>query len=85
MYLKSAGLTSVDRNALTEAGFVPIRVNKLEDVKVLDPMEFGDKGIVWLSAMEAIAKSNNLKEGPKTMFGRLLAEKLSQVSISGQV
>lgn len=80
LYRKGAGLTNADMDALREAGIVPIRVNRFEDVRVVDPMQYGDKSAVWLAAMQAISQAND-KVGVKTLFGRLLAEKLSAVDV----
>lgn len=76
LYLSSAGMTDADLKALRDADIVPIRVNNFSDVRIVDPMSGGERSAVWMAAMEAISKASG-KEGPRTMFGRLLAEKLS--------
>jgi hypothetical protein len=76
LYRPGAKLTGPDIQALREAGIIPIKVEKFEDVKVIDPHTAHTRNDVWLSAMEAIARANN-NEGPRTIFGRLLAERLA--------
>lgn len=81
LYLSSAKLSHDDLFALREAGFVPIRVNSFNSVKIIDPLLEADRSAVWMAAMEAISKHQKDGEGPKTMFGRLLAEKLADTSL----
>lgn len=81
LYRDGAELTQQDLTALREAGLVPVKVARFEDVRIIDPlMSAGQGSAVWAAAVEAIAKvstpaANN--EGAKTLFGRLLAEKLA--------
>lgn len=84
LYLKSAALTNADLEALRAADILPIRVSKFDDVRLVDPMSFGDKSAVWMAAMEAISKAND-REGPRTLFGRLLAEKLAGIDVPQSV
>lgn len=80
MYREGTKLTAADLKALREAGFVPIKVANFDDVRLIDPFVAGERSAVWMAAVEAIAKSDGT-EGPKTMFGRLLAEKLSDTNV----
>lgn len=81
LYRERAKLTPDDMQALRDAGFVPIKVKVFEDVMVLDPLHHASRADVWMAAMEAIAKANP-NEGAKTLFGRLLAERLSETDIA---
>lgn len=81
LYKSGSGILNDDLKALREAGFIPIRVKNLADVKVLDPLsESTDRGILLTAAMTAIAKANK-DTGPRTMFGQLLAEKLMALDV----
>lgn len=79
LYRKGSGLTNADMDALREAGIVPIRVNKFEDVRIIDPMQVADRSVVWAAAIEAIVKANSLTPA-KELFGILLAKKLSEAA-----
>jgi hypothetical protein len=87
LYRDGAKLTPQDLAALRDAGLVPVKVAKFEDVRIIDPLlASGHGSAVWASAVEAIAKvstpaANN--EGAKTLFGRLLAEKLADATVFG--
>jgi hypothetical protein len=85
LYRDGAKLTPQDLAALREAGLVPVKVAKFDDVRIIDPLlASGNGSAVWAAAMEAIAKgstpaANN--EGARTLFGRLLAEKLAAATV----
>ena len=56
LYKEGAKLTAQDLNALREAGFVPVKVAKFEDVRIIDPLVAAGQGsAVWAAAVEAIA------------------------------
>jgi hypothetical protein len=80
LYREGAKITPADLSALRDAGFIPVKVAKFDDVRVIDPFVAGNRPAVWQAAVEAIARAND-KEGPKTLFGRLLAEKLAETSL----
>lgn len=80
LYNTNAKLTKGDLDALREAGFVPIKVANFDDVRVIDPLMDADRNAVWMSAMEAIAKADS-NNGPKSIFGRLLAERLCNTNL----
>ena len=80
LYKEDASLADADLQALREAGFIPMQVKSFDDVKVVDPLNEADQSAVWLSAMEAISKANNV-DSVRTLFGSLLAKKLSNVDI----
>lgn len=83
LYRETAKLSAEDLKALREAGLVPIKVAKFDDVRIIDPvMATGGGSAVFVSAMEAIAKANS-NEGPRTLFGRILAEKLADMTVFG--
>ena len=83
LYRAAALISADDIAALREAGLVPVKVDSFEDVRLIDPiMANGQASAVWRAAVEAIAKAND-KEGVKTMFGRLLAEKLAAATVFG--
>ena len=85
LYKRSASLLKSDLDALREAGFVPIRVTEFDEVKVIDPISIASRTEVWMAAMKAIANANTDQargEGPKTLFGRYLSEKLAECSIA---
>lgn len=77
LYKSPTNLTDADLAALREAGIIALQVESFDDVKVIDPYTADTRNDVWLSAMEAIAQANS-NEGPRTIFGRLLAERLSR-------
>lgn len=85
LYRETAKLTAEDLNALREAGLVPVKVAKFDDVRIIDPlMTAGQGSAVWAAAVEAIAKVSTPAgngEGAKTLFGRLLAEKLADATV----
>lgn len=81
LYRETAKLTAEDLRALREAGLVPVKVAKFEDVRIIDPLYAAGTGsAVFTAAVEAIAKANN-NEGPRTLFGRLLSEKLADTTV----
>ncbi len=83
LYRDTAKLNAEDLKALRDAGLIPVKVAKFEDVRLLDPLlASGSGSAVFASAVEAIAKAND-KEGPKSLFGRLLAEKLAGATVFG--
>lgn len=83
LYRAAALISADDIAALREAGLVPVKVDSFEDVRLVDPiMANGQASAVWCAAVEAIAKASD-KEGVKTMFGRLLAEKLAAATVFG--
>jgi hypothetical protein len=85
LYRETAKLTPEDLKALREAGLVPVKVAKFEDVRIIDPLlAAGHGSAVWAAAVEAIAKANTPaanNEGARTLFGRLLAEKLADATV----
>jgi hypothetical protein len=84
LYREGAKLNAADIKALREAGLVPVKVAKFEDVRIIDPLLASGQGsAVWSAAVEAIAKANTSNEGVKTLFGRLLAEKLAAATVFG--
>jgi hypothetical protein len=76
LYKAPTALTQRDMTELNAAGIIALQVESFDDVKVIDPYTADTRNDVWLSAMEAIAKANQ-SEGPKSIFGRLLAERLA--------
>lgn len=81
LYRPTAKLSLGDLAALREAGFIPIKVQRFDDVRLIDPMMTHNRTAVWMAAMEAIANTTPNSEGVKTMFGRLVAEKLADTSV----
>jgi hypothetical protein len=83
LYRPTAELTEEDLHALRRAGIVPIKVADFDDVRLVDPLiAHGSGSAVFAAAVEAIAKANG-NEGPKTLFGKLLAEKLASTTVFG--
>jgi len=81
LYKAGSGIVAADLDALREAGFIPIRVKCIDDVKVLDPFsDSADRGLLLNSAMRAIATANK-DVGPRTLFGQILAEKMMAVDL----
>ncbi len=83
LYKSTSILNKEDLDALRSAGFVPVGVESFDDVRVIDPYAVDTRADVWSAAMEAIAKANSI-EGVKTLFGRLLSEKLSHHDVAIQ-
>jgi hypothetical protein len=87
LYRDGARLSAEDLKALREAGLVPIKVAKFEDVRIIDPlMAAGSGSAVWLAAIEAIHKHGSPdagNKGPKSLFGELLAAKLADATVFG--
>lgn len=83
LYRPTAALTDADLQALRDAGIIPIQVADFNDVRVVDPLLAAGAGsAVFMAAVQAIAKAN-ASEGAKTLFGRLLAEKLAAATVIG--
>lgn len=83
LYREGAALAPEDLAALREAGLVPIKVADFDDVRIVDPiMAAGSAGAVWSAAVQAIHQAND-KQGPKTLFGTLLAERLANATVFG--
>lgn len=76
LYKANAGLLQKDIAALRQAGIVCLKVDSFDDVKVIDPYTAFTGHDVWAAAMQAIAGANS-NEGPRTLFGRLLSERLA--------
>lgn len=87
LYREGAKLSQQDIAALREAGLIPVKVARFEDVRVIDPMfTTGGSGDIWMAAIEAIArygKPDAGSKGPKTLFGEILVEKLSHTTVIG--
>lgn len=80
MYREGAKLGSSELAALREAGIVPIKVAKFEDVRLVDPMATADRATVWMAAIEAIRDHKPGTSGPKTLFGEKLAAMLANTA-----
>lgn len=81
LYKAGSGISSVDLDALREAGFVPIKVKELTDCKLIDPLiESASASVVLQAAMKAIVGANKEK-GPRTLFGECIAEKLLGIDL----
>ena len=83
LYRPTASLTDADLQALRDAGIIPIQVADFDDVRLVAPLlAAGSGSAVFMAAMQAIAKANS-QEGPRTLFGKLLAEKLAAATVIG--
>lgn len=71
LYTKDADLSEDDLKLIKGAGFIPIAVKNFDAVKTM-----GVSADISECAILAIHRADD-KTGPKGLFGRLLAERLS--------
>lgn len=82
LYRAGAKLSQQDLKALRDVGLIPVKVARFDDVRLIDPSGRGSE--VWAAAMEAIATAGTPVAngaGVKTLFGRLIAEKLANATV----
>ena len=83
LYKPGAKLGDQDLQRLRDAGFVPICVDDYADVKLMDVTGAVPAHVVFSAMSDAIANSDQ-NDGPKTRFGRVLAQKLGSLFLEQQ-
>lgn len=76
LFYKPGTLATKDREKLTKAGYVCVESNDFEAYKLVDPCIPQDRMTILKAAMWAITNAGTDGEGPKTKFGKKLAELL---------
>jgi hypothetical protein len=78
LYRGNVSLTDGQLTELRVSGYIPIRVDDFSDISVMNATGTIPIATIWNSALEAINSSDET-EGPRTRFGRLLAQRLADI------
>lgn len=76
LYLDSAEISDDDLLALSEAGFIPIKVKSFDDVRVMDTIAAGNSDFIC-SMVDAFNKDNDYSKTVRGYFAKNLFARLS--------
>jgi hypothetical protein len=76
-YTKTQKFSKAVLDRLTKAGYIPISVNNLDCVRILEPMPDADSNLILNAALEAIKNTSNL-DNVRTVFAKTLCTRMLQ-------
>ena len=78
LFYKPGSLSAKDREKLSRNGFCAVEATDFDAFKVIDASVTADRATILRAAVWAITNAGSASnDGPRTLFGRKLAELLS--------